>query len=129
AAVLDPGRVRALPLLGRERDRDDGDAGGAPGPGSRTLLRPAGDGDRLRRLAGGRGRRLGRTGDGQSGSERGDSAGGDSRPGPRRVAGADLRLQGRAAGGDHHRPGADPGRDPTEARHHRRPLLAPGGGV
>ena len=51
AAVLDPRRVAALPLLGRGRRRHDQPAGGQARARGGDLLRDARDGDRLRLLA------------------------------------------------------------------------------
>ena len=94
-AVLDAGRVEALPLVGRRPDRHDQPAGGQARARGGDLLLDAGDGHRLRLLAPRPRRRHRRAGDRQPRQERGDGA---RRAARGRAAAADRpRLRVRAA--------------------------------
>ena len=115
AAVLDPGRVRGLPELGRGHHRHDQPPGGEARPRGRDVLRLALHGHRLRLLARGRRSGLRRLGDGGHRAERQDVAGGrapDAEAG-RRAALARLHLRRGAQVFADHRALADPGRDPA----------------
>ncbi len=79
AAVLDAGRVAALPRLGHGRHRDDEPAGSEARARGRDLLRDAGARDRLRLLASVPRRRDRRSDHRQPDAEREDGAAGDRR--------------------------------------------------